>query len=266
MDTPDEMLKQYANEIQSHREWLQSLDQGCATKWEKLLKADPEAAICEAATRELLERHDVTVRPNEDLSAGGPDYLCTRVGEHFYLEVTCISKDAATTATKLPDKCPSGPETYAYMTKKILWKLSNKTSQCAGMDGPTLVAICTLHSQAGDLCFDDLAAEELLTGIAYITHDLNTETHEPVGNTYESTRLEGLAFIRHVKASPNWLEHARNPVSAVLLCGFGSFPPSVLACLHPNPNYPFDRTLLPQIKFCRLVEGYLTGHFKVEWI
>ncbi|MBL7189963.1 MAG: hypothetical protein ISS70_26850 [Phycisphaerae bacterium] len=266
MDTPGEMLKQYANEIRSHRKWLQSFDEGYVTKWEKLLKADPEAAICEAATRELLERHDVTVRPNEDLSVGGPDYLCTRGRKHFYLEVTCISKDAATRVTKLPDKCPSGPESYTYMTNKILRKLSNKASQCAGMDGPTLVALCTLHSQAGDLCFDDLAAEELLIGITYITHDLDNETHEPVGNTYDITRLEGSAFIRPVKASPNWIEHVRNPVSAILLCGFGSFPPSVMACLHPSPNYPFDQTLLPQIKFCRLVEGYLTGPPEVEWI
>jgi hypothetical protein len=123
-----------------------------------------------------------------------------------------------------------------------------------------------LHSQASDLYFDDCAAEELLTATTYIAHYISEKTHGPVGSTYKRTRLENSAFIRFVKGSSGKIEFARNSISAVLLCGFGSIPPNVVGCLHPNPNYPFERALLPKIKFCRLAEGYQTGRFTVEWI
>ncbi|MDT8301139.1 MAG: hypothetical protein RQ760_06605, partial [Sedimentisphaerales bacterium] len=155
---------------------------------------------------------------------------------------------------------------YQDMTEKFRSEISKKVKQCRKVKAPCIVVIATLHSKASVCCIYELAVEELLTGTTYITGSVNTKTGKKVGDTYESTRLENSAFIRPKKNSINWIEHARNPVSAVLLCGFSSDLPNVLGCLHPNPNYTFDRILLPQVKFCRLAEGYKNGQFTVEWI
>ncbi len=268
MGTFTKMIEQYEEEITGHRNWLRLFDSAHATKWERLLKADPEAAICEAATQKLLSENQVKVEPHDELSSGGPDFLCSKNERSFYVEVTCVSIEAATKDSGLNPFHSPDVDDYAYedMTDKFRYEVCNKTPQCNKVKAPCVVVVATLHSQASDCCFDELAAEELLTGTTYITRKINTNTSEPIGNTYEITRLENSAFIRPSKDSPKWIEHARNPVSAVLLCGFGSFSPNIVGCLHSNPNYPFDRILLPQIKFCRLAEGYQAGRFEVEWI
>ena len=155
---------------------------------------------------------------------------------------------------------------YKDMTEKFRSEICNKISQCSKVEAPRIVVIATLHSKASDCCIDELAAEQMLTSPTTITHGMNN-THEPVGDTYETTGLEHSAFIRFVKGSSGKIEFARNSISGVLVCGFGSIPPNVVGCLHPNPNYPFDRTLLPNIKFCRIVQGsWDTRYLKVEWI
>ena len=96
-----EILEDYCNEIQSHRDWLKLFGNTYVTKWERLLKADPEAAICEAATRKLLFEHQVTVEPHDEPSSGGPDFSCNKNEKGFYVEATCIKKNGATKATGL---------------------------------------------------------------------------------------------------------------------------------------------------------------------
>jgi hypothetical protein len=271
MDTPAEMLKQYANEIGGHRKWLRSFDEGYASKWEKLLKADPEAAICEAATRELLQQHNVTVEPNEDLSLGGPDFLCTRSNNKFYVEVTCISKQAATESTGLIDH-PLGTfsdDDWAYedMTKRIFNEVRKKTSQGVGLDKPYIVAVCTLHLSAGHVCFDEYGAEELLTATPCYTALIDKETGKFEEEPYEKTNLSNSVFIRFSRSSTNEIEYARNPISAVILCGFVCYTTQVVGILHPNPNNVFDRDFLPCIKFAKLADRCLdTCKLKVEWV
>jgi hypothetical protein len=262
------LISDYSDLIEEHRTWLHPFGKQRLDKWEELLKANPESAICEAATRRLLSKHGVKTEPYEDLSSGGPDFLCFKDGKTFYVENTCISINAATKESGLyPTDSPDIDDTaYQDMTEKFRSEISNKVPQCSKVKAPCIVVIATLHSKASVCCIDELAVEELLTGTTYITGTINTKTGEKVGDTYESARLENSAFIRPQKNSPNWIEHARNPVSAVLLCGFSSNSTNVLGCLHPNPNYIFDRILLPQIKFCRLAKGYQTGQFTVEWI
>ena len=267
MSTLGRMLEQYVKEIKSHRDWLQSFDDVYTTQWEKLLKRNPEAAICEAATRQLLQKHGLEVEPNEDPSVGGPDYLCRRGDNQFYVEVTCISKNAATKATGLIDDPLRASWDYEDMTKKIFGEICSKTPQCSNLDAPCIIAIGTLHSVAGCCCFDKLAAGELLTGTSFITATINTETRELTRQPYEATNLESAAFVRPTKTLTGSIEYARNPISAVLLCAFGCDPSKAVGALHPNPNHYFDRTLLPSIEFGRLSEGCLqTGQFKVEWV
>jgi len=265
---PSYLIVTYADVIAGHRVWLQQFDKQRLKKWEDLLESDPEAAICEAKTRILMSDHNVDIQPYEDLSKGGPDFLCSKDSKNFYVETTCISIEAATKVSDLSPypPYPTGAHFFALMTERIRTEISNKTPQCSNLKEPCVIVVATLHFQAGCLCFNELAAKNLLTGTPYITQKINIGTGEPIGGIYESTRLKDSAFVRPSKESTNWIEHARNSVSAVLLCGFGSNPPNVVGCLHPNPNYPFDRSLLPDVKFARLADGYQNGVLKVEWI
>lgn len=82
--------------VAHHRPWYDRFDKHdhCRT-WESLLASQPEAAICEAMTREELQRYAGVVFPNENLSFGGPDSRCiqkTPTGQqHFYVDSTCTN-------------------------------------------------------------------------------------------------------------------------------------------------------------------------------
>lgn len=257
----------YAEDIKQHRIWLKNFDERRLKKWEDLLVANPEAAICEAKTRILMANHSVDIRPYEDLSEGGPDFWCSKDSKDFYVETTCISIEAATKESKLePTDNPDVDDScFEDMTEKFRSEITGKIRQCSKAEAPRIVVIGTLHPKVSVCCIDELAAEELLTGTTYITGKVNTKTGEKVGDTYEITRLEDSAFIKRSKELTNWIEHTRCSVSAVLLCGFGLSPPNVVGCLHPSPIHAFDRALLPKIEFCRLVDGYQKGPLQVEW-
>jgi len=259
-------LKQdYSWLIDEHRKWLNQFCKEASSKWEKLLKNDVEAALCEAGTRKLLADNEVQVKPNDHLSNGGPDFLCNKNDGTFYVEVTCITKDAATKATGLSDPL-QGPCLYAFLTERIRSEVSNKTQQCSNLDAPCIIVIGTFHFEAGIHCFSKYAAGQVLTATPKLTGRFDSQSCQVVGQLYQSTDLVDSAFIREKKDSPGQMEYARNPISAILLCLFDFGEWSPIGILHPNPNHKFDRGLLADIEFCRLADGYQTGELSVEWI
>jgi hypothetical protein len=261
------MKDEYSQLIDQHQQWLNSFEEERLKQWKNSLNNNIEAALCEAATRKLLVDHGCNVEPFEDRALGGVDFKCSKNSNAFYVEATCITKEVASTKSGLTDSFQSNKATYyEFLTRTIWQELSNKTLQCSGLDAPCIVVIGTFHFQAGCLCFDDLAIEELLTGITYITKRIDAKLGKAVGETYESTKLESAAFIRPNESPPNFFEYARCPISAVLLCPFGTEPIKTIGVIHPNPNYPFKRDLLSDIKFCKLNDNYKHGLLKVEWI
>jgi hypothetical protein len=268
MDSVAELISGYSVSLSEQRVWLEPYGKQRLKRFEDLLKSNPEGAICEAETRKLLSEHKVKVEPYEDLSSGGPDFRCTKDSKCFYVEVTCISKDTAAKKTGLSDELPkpSRVQRFGLPTQRIFYELRKKASQCRDLDEPCIVAICTLNFQAGCLCLGKMAAEHLLTGTPNVTFNIDSSRGEAVGSPYQSTELQDAVYIRPDKTSGTSIEEARRTISGVLLCPFGSLPVEVVGVLHPNPSHPFDRTLLPKIKFCRLAEGYRTGRFTVEWI
>ena len=261
------MKDEYSRLIDGYNQWLTGFEEERLRRWKNLLKNNIEAALCEAATQKLLVDHGCSVEPFEHSALGGVDFQCSKNGNAFYVEATCITKDVASIKSGLTDSFQSHKATYyEFLTRTIWQELSNKTSQCSGLDAPCIVVIGTFHFQAGCLCFDNLAAEELLTGVTYITKRIDTKLGKAVGETYESTKLESAAFVRPNGNPPNFFEHARCPISAVLLCPFGTEPIKTIGVLHPDPNHPFNRDLLSDIKFCKLNDSYKRGLMKVEWI
>ncbi|MCE5339868.1 MAG: hypothetical protein LLF92_01895 [Planctomycetaceae bacterium] len=269
MELRNDLKISYIEAIEQHRRWLQHFDKQRLGKWENLLNADPEAAICEAETVELLLNYDVEVQPYENLSKGGPDFLCTKKGRNFYVEVTCITIDIATKKSALPPSYPAqpSPQYYRFLTNHILGELCNKTRQCSELGQPCIIAIATLHHRAGACCFRKSACEDILTGTSQATVDINVKEGRAEGEPYLTTELRDSAFIRFAKTADGTIEYARNPISALLLCAFGQYPIMVNGVLHPNSNYPFDREMLLGIEFCMLESGCEKNrHLKVKWI
>jgi hypothetical protein len=253
--------------IAAHRSWLSAFDPQYQRNWDKLLNADPEAAMCEADVRELFEENGNRVEPNEDLTGAhlSPDFRCTQGDSRFFVEVTCISIEKATGVTNL-EHIPSSEDASCFspLNDAIFSASKAKTRQCSGLGHPALLAVGTFHFQASCICFDQMHLEMLLTGKTMIAHNINTSTGTPIGDWYEATRLRSATFLRPDTTSR--MSHARNPISGILLCRFGCNRPKVRGVLHPDPVHAFDRSLLSKIEFCRLRPGYRSGQLGTEWI
>lgn len=261
-----QLISDYSDLITEHRSWLKPFGTQRHDKWEKLLKANPESAICEAATKKLLSNYTIKVEPYEDLSKGGPDFLCTQNSKNFYVEVTCITIEAATRETGLKIDSSNRGHLKNLLTKKIFGEMKNKTPQLRELDAPSILTIGTLHGPAGHKCFRKPHCSEILTGTTKISFKFDPKKGQTIGGPYQSTDLKDSGFIRKNKNEENSIEDARKTISALLLCSFGIKQQKPIGVLHPNSNQVFDRALLNQIEFCRLAEGFQNGELTVEWI
>jgi hypothetical protein len=94
--------------VSQHRQWLTGFDRRHLKSWEDQLSNDPEAALCEAAVRDIMQGFGFVVEPVVDLGreANGavqrPDFRCSNGIGTFYVEVTNISIAKATELTNLP--------------------------------------------------------------------------------------------------------------------------------------------------------------------
>ena len=250
--------------VDGHRRWFAAFDPQHLRNWEKL---PPEPAMCEAAVRQILQENGNAVEPAESLTGEvkRPDFCCRQAGKVFYVEVTCVSITKATEHTGLADVPAenSGPTAYRHLNDLIFSACRDKTPQCSGLRSPAVVAVCTYHFHASSLGSQQFHLKDLLTGERVISCRVDTRTGSLARDTQEVTLLESATFLR---PDGNGLVHARNCVSAVLLCGLGCNPPRVRGVLHPNPAFTLDRQLLPSIEFCRLRPGYESGQMSTEWV
>lgn len=262
------LLETYKDEIASHFSWLEKFGNERRDRWENLLKANQQSAICEACLRYTLSKHVDFIEPNENLSNGGPDFLCKKQNDKFYVEVTCISVESATKITSLAHPLSLEPKASCYyrrLTKRILDETRNKTFQCSKLNFPCILAIGTLHSSAGYRCMNKRAAEDVLTGTPFITAQLDTRNGRMIGEPMNTTDLRDSTFVKPCKSETTQIEDARKTISAILLCSFGQMPSRMIGLLHPNPIHVFQRELLPEIEFGKLRKLHQDSTFKVEW-
>jgi hypothetical protein len=253
----------YKEELQEHRAWLGKFDPAHLQSWEKILKDNPDAAKCEMRARRLLEENGNIVEPNLDLKGNKrtPDFRCMQGTQKFFVEVTCIDTERVTNETALPPNPEAGKAFhFGNLNKVIFQEVIAKTPQCSNLEHPALVAVGLFHQQASAICPHKRFMEQLLTGRESITSYLGAS-----GKPFLSTALEQAAFIKPHKTTGE-VVRARNPVSGILVCGFGCGTPQICGLLHPEPIHNFDRTLLPHISFLRLKEGYEAGLLATESI
>ena len=252
--------------VRRHTEWLKPFDKRHTKLWNRLLEDDPQAAMCEAEFVRVLQDNGVIVEPNADLdnSRPAPDFRCSKNGERFYVEVTCMHIDRVTEETCLPHlPVPGVAAYYRRLTASLFEEVRQKTPQCARLDAPALVAIGTFHLQASHRCVNRELLKDLLTGDTRITQQINIRDEISIGDPYLSTKLESAAFFRPADGPD--LDHARCPVSGILVAGFGGYQ-NILGLLHPNPVRPFNRELLPRIEFGRVTIDDAGRKLSVQWV
>ncbi|MBN1912151.1 MAG: hypothetical protein JW818_20695 [Pirellulales bacterium] len=240
--------------------WIEQFEGGHDRRWAHRYKNDPEAAMCEAMFWGVLKDCGVTVEPVDP-----PDFKCQKNGDVFYVEVTCLRIDSVTRHTTLADTpTKGGPQHYGNLNSAIFNEVKQKTPQCAGLDGPALVAVGTFHFHASAICIQKHHIENLLTGDSMISWLVDPKTGGMVGEPYLSTQLKSAAFLKPMGSSD--VAEARQPVSGVLVGGFGCKPPNVLGLLHPYANRPFHRQMLDQIDFCQLLRDDTKHTLATKWI
>jgi len=171
-------------QIEEHRKWLtEANDPKRASRWEKLLVHQDEAAIVEACVRSLLANHVDSVKPAEDLSHGGPDFRCDVGTTHFYVECACMTMKMVEEETALPNAPTGEAFSYRNLTPRFFHRALAKERQCGFFnDEPCLLAMGTLHEMASALCFKELTAAYTLMSQPTISCRMNTTTGDNISS------------------------------------------------------------------------------------
>jgi hypothetical protein len=210
----------------------------------------------------------VTVSPNADLTGTRPtpDFFCIKEDSKFYVEVTCIRAQTATNKTSLESipRSAHAASNYESLNSAICGECVNKTPQCANLDAPCLLAIGTFHFQASVLGVQRMFMEWLLTGEPIIAFSYAPRLGHIVGELHQATRFRSATFTRYSKLEG--IEHARRPISALLVAGLGCDPAHIFGLLHPSPSREFNPALLHRIPFCRQKIDIGTGTVSTKWM
>src|SRR5216684_6135719 len=121
----------------THRAWLAGFDPQYQLNWEKLLVAQPEAAMSEAGIRAMLQARSVRVEPGEDLTGSRQslDFRCSCNGTVFFVEVTHISIEKAADKSGIPAEF-TGASHYRPLNDLIFNACRGKAAQCAAVGHP----------------------------------------------------------------------------------------------------------------------------------
>jgi len=260
------LMESYGDVIRRHRAWLTAYGRARRERWEGMLESQPEAALVEGGVCGFLQKSVGSVEPNEDPDSGGPDFACMQGGERFYVEATCVTIEAGTRATGV-DAGQCGGGFGRAITGVIRNEVSNKAKQCAGVtDAPCLLAIGTLHSEVGRLFRDELQVPSVLTSDTKITCAFDPTTGEAVGESRLSTDLSRSAFIKKSNSHGELVAPVRRTISGIVLVDLYWKSLNVLGVLHVDAARPFNRQLLPNVKFYRLRGRYASGDLEGEWV
>jgi hypothetical protein len=266
-----------------HRSWLDRFSSHHREAWDTLLNQDPEAAMCEAGFRRLLEQNGSSVEPNERIGDRGrkPDFRCVSKSQQFYFETTCVRIETVVRRYNLPPDEVTGPEMRIVrptpegppikvfreqpITRLFFEECVGKADQCSGMDAPTVLGIGTFHRPAAWVSLETDYVDELLVGSPQFRVPLNPQTGGIAGPAVTLASLNHSFALRYGK-SVQEVEHARRSISALVL----AYPnrtvfDRVIGVIHPDAVRPFDWNLLPQVNFRTLVVNAAEGWCHAVW-
>jgi len=159
--------------------------------------------------------------------------------------------------------CDSIDSVAALMTEAVFSECVSKAAQCGDLDGPAVVAIGTFHTTAATIAFNRPLVDCVLTGKTALAGNIDIRTGTMAGPSYQTTAIAKAAFLKPDKTQA--VGYARSSISGLLLCGLGSLPGQCVGLLHPNPERPFDKSMLPDIAFGEVEIRWTFGELRVKW-
>ncbi len=248
-------LQAYRSSLSAYARWLQEHNLSAGQQWSNRLTnsevAQVEGAVAEAVAWDFVACRVEHITLADDSGPNRtPDFLCCVGDNSFYVEVTNISSDKVTQVTGL-DSNPRGPSYYNPMNSQVKRELIDKSSQLSGLEEPVALFVTTLHFSASALCVSRTLMEWLLHSTPKLSLAWNAETGDAIGEPHEVVKFEDAAFT--YKES---IESARRHVSALIVGGFGFYPPdrNVLGIIHPEAVRPFEPKWLVDVPMCSFQE------------
>jgi len=229
--------------VESYKTYLEIKYPTLHQRFLKLLKHQPESARAEAYIFSILHRDCDSAIIGEDASSGGVDFICSKEGHEFLVEVTSLTKESVTAQSGWdPEK---DTEFYRHITRKLFKKVSSKVDQVSGRSLPTVIIITSEHTGSGGL-MGTMAAEFLLTGKTKISVPVFPEG----GEAEQVTDLAESVFFGPSKG--HGLEVRRRGVSSVVLGQMWGDECGLVGILHPDPEYPFPVDVFEDVPFARI--------------
>ena len=191
---------------------------GHLKKLEGIERTNLDGAKFEAVLYSILQSFRISVEIGDDPVSGGTDFICTVRDHKFAFEATTINTCAMERQTGLQNdqREISGGCYQGY--QGMFLKLEDKVKQLSRNEFPGIVCIGSFHNESR-MIFRDV-----------MTDDLDVFSMDVMAN-------ESLKSI-----------------SAYILVWFGFDDYKTMGFLNPQPKYPFDIQLLPDVNFSKITE------------
>jgi len=257
--------------LNSYSEFLHKEDKKTADRFDKNRKSDPEASVAEAITFQMLQTIGAHPKIHDKVGTKGPDFQCDasrwpqagpQPQNHFMVEATSLNQDAISERSLLPKEMPEGLHGGAYglVTKNICNKAKDKDRQLDGYSMPGVLSIVSSHLYSA-LLFDSNAAETALVSGIHFKHEIGSAVADPANYT----DLEDSVFMKPgLKGS---IVVCRQNISAILLVSVYRDNSEIFGILHPEPKFPLNVNLFPNIPFIKLSQWPIVdGKISTEWV
>jgi hypothetical protein len=257
--------------LNSYSAFLHNEDQKTADRFDRNRKSDSEASIAEAITFQILQTIGAHPKIHDKVGTGGPDFQCDasrfpqagpQPQNQFMVEATSLNQNAISERSQLSKDMPEGIHGGAYglVTKNIFSKVSKKDKQFEDCSMPGVLTIVSSHLYSA-LLFDSNAAETAFVSGSYFKHEIGSAVTDPANYT----DLKDSVFM---KPGPDGSIIAyRQNISAILLISLYRDYSEIFGILHPEPKFPLNIGLFPNIPFIKLSQWPIVdGRIATEWV
>jgi hypothetical protein len=232
--------------VESYWEFLDRSDRHAhLVRFKQRLESDIKAAQAEAVVFSLLWASGAHPDIFEDISTGGPDFICQPDGNSkFLVEVTSLESAAVARRSNLPEEIKGrGGTAFGLLTTALDSAAASKVAQLAKHPSyPRALAITSSHAFSAML-MDDYAALRFLVSDLMISHRVG----DPNDPGEWVTDLRKSAFLRTDESGR--VVPIRQSISAILLVAIYPNQANVVGILHPEPRVAFSPALLWRIPY-----------------
>lgn len=257
--------------LNSYLEYLWNGHPENATRFELLRESDREAAVAEAIVFGMLQTMGLRPETHDQVGTGGPDFICCgsrgplfsrSLRDRLVVEATSLNPDAVTERSHIPNEVPDeiSGGAFGLVTSHIRNKAKRKASQLGGYEMPRVLAIVSSHVGISAL-FNSATAVNALVSDFYWKHQIGSDSID----TGQYVSLQNSVFIE--PGPDGTIVACRQSISAILLVAVHGDRSQLWGILHPEPAYPLNISLFPDLPFVRLATWPIVdGKITPEWV